>query len=210
MWACLCECGRQSIVRGAHLRKGNIKTCGGKGKGCQRIERADITGKRFGALTVIRRNGVIYYSGNKVQKWECKCDCGIIKTISRICLSRVKSCGCLAREATRIRSTKHGMHGTPEYWLLHHAKRRARLAGYESNLELSDITIPKNCPLLGVPLLKSKRAISENSPTIDRVNPNGGYMKGNVWVVSQRANRMKSNMTVGDMKHFISIIEKLP
>lgn len=207
-WLCKCECGGTTVVRGGHLRKGEVKTCGGKGRSCKRREVADITGKTFGSLTIIRRNGTVNYGSGKVQKWECSCICGKILTVHRSRLyAGQNSCGCLSRERSRIRSIKHGMCGTPEYRLFHGARRRAKLGGYISDLTLSDIVIPKKCPLLGIPLATSKRVIGPGSPTVDRINPLGGYMKGNVWVVSQRANKLKSNMTLAEMKTFVIAIE---
>lgn len=207
LWLCRCECGGTSIVRGTHLRKGEIKTCGGKGRSCRRVERADITGQQFGTLTVIRRDGVKWY-GQKVQQWLCKCVCGKKIRISSSALRQRQSCGCIARAAARIRSTKHGLCGSSQYALFHGAKRRAKQAGYASDLELSDIAIPALCPLLGIQLQRSKHSISSNSPTLDKLDPNGRYVKGNVWVISQKANRLKSNMTLAQMKHFVRVIEQ--
>lgn len=58
---------------------------------------ADLTGQKFGRLTVIRRNGT-GKSGNAL--WECICDCGNIKTIAGKSLRNgsSKSCGCLQKE----------------------------------------------------------------------------------------------------------------
>lgn len=57
----------------------------------------DLTGKRFGEITVIERaDDYISPSGNKATRWKCKCDCGnefIVKS-SRLTSGRVASCGC--------------------------------------------------------------------------------------------------------------------
>lgn len=42
--------------------------------------------------------------------------------------------------------------------------------------------------------------IQNDSPTIDKIIPNLGYVKGNVWVISAKANRMKSNATVEELE----------
>ena len=74
----------------------------------------DLTGKRFGRLTVIKR--VANNRNNKVM-WLCKCDCGKETTVigSLLYTGRTKSCGCLTREATIKRSTKHGYRVTHKH-----------------------------------------------------------------------------------------------
>jgi len=59
----------------------------------------DITGRRFERLTVLRfdrRMGRLFF-------WECRCDCGNIKSVSSVSLlsGRVRSCGCLRREVSK-------------------------------------------------------------------------------------------------------------
>lgn len=96
-WACQCDCGNPilKITTASCLKKGETVSCG-----CQRIKNGgknliDLTGKKFGKLTVIKRGADSL--DNRVQ-WECKCDCG------KICLVRshdllekkVFSCGCLS------------------------------------------------------------------------------------------------------------------
>ena len=68
----------------------------------------DLTGKRFGRLTVLER--MPNNANNKVM-WRCRCDCGneTIAIGSRIFTGKTKSCGCLTTEKTVERSTKHGL-----------------------------------------------------------------------------------------------------
>lgn len=61
----------------------------------------DITGKRFGYLTVIKKNGHhIRKSGRKDVLWECKCDCGNIVNITKSNLANggTISCGCIQKQ----------------------------------------------------------------------------------------------------------------
>ncbi|WP_266156761.1 hypothetical protein [Dyella silvatica] len=57
--------------------------------------------------------------------------------------------------------------------------------------------IPRFCPVLGLPLYRNSggRAQGPNSPTVDRLDPDKGYVKENVKVISARANAIKSNAT---------------
>jgi hypothetical protein len=83
------------------------------------------------------------------------------------------------------------------------AKARAKLKGREFNLELSDIVIPEKCPVLGIALVYN----SDYAPSIDRIDSAKGYIKGNVRVISKRANVLKNNATVEELKAVLKDIE---
>lgn len=81
----------------------------------------------------------------------------------------------------------------PKRAMLNAAKRRAKQKGIPFNLTLEDISIPDYCPVLGIPLEIGKGAATDGSPSLDRIMPAMGYVKGNVIVISWRANRLKSD-----------------
>lgn len=66
----------------------------------------DLTGKKFGRLTVIKRTE----NQGKIVMWECVCDCGNIRTVQGCGLKsgNSKSCGCLQREIVTEANTTHG------------------------------------------------------------------------------------------------------
>lgn len=210
MWNCECDCGGAARVRGSHLRRGLVTCCGGKGNGCRRKEKADMTGRVFGRLTVVRFGGYKDEANRMYRRWECLCECGNLTTVGRTELvkGQTKSCGCYSRELTLKRSTKHGKYYTVECEMVNRVKGRAKKLGLPFDLDISDIVIPYLCPLLGIVLERGRFAMQEASPTVDRIRPDLGYVKGNVWVISQRANRMKGDHTVETMKHFVRIIEQ--
>lgn len=74
-------------------------------------------------------------------------------------------------------------------------KSRARLSNIQFNLDKSDITIPDLCPVLGIPLEVTLNGRTNNTPTIDKIIPSKGYVKGNVKVVSWLANLIKRDCT---------------
>jgi hypothetical protein len=84
------------------------------------------------------------------------------------------------------------------------AKKRALQKGLEFNIELRDIHIPKKCSILKVPLICSTRY----SPSIDRIYPDKGYVKGNIAVISVLANSMKANATPKELLIFARNIKK--
>lgn len=93
---------------------------------------------------------------------------------------------------------------SPEKKMLRRAQSRARERGHEFNLELSDIHIPTHCPVLGIELVvhKGRSGGNPNSPALDRIDNNKGYVKGNVMVVSHRANMMKVDASPEELLKF--------
>lgn len=61
------------------------------------------------------------------------------------------------------------------------------------DLNMEDIIIPNLCPLLNIPLNIHENGSSFDTPSVDRIDPSKGYVKGNVWIISSLANRMKQN-----------------
>jgi hypothetical protein len=81
------------------------------------------------------------------------------------------------------------------------SKSRARKKGFEHTITYADIMIPDVCPLLGIPLIKSQSTgPNENSPSLDRIDSTKGYTPDNIWVISSKANTIKSNATVAELE----------
>lgn len=93
-WVCLCSCGEETLATNGQLVRGVKKSCG-----CLRkktpANALDLTGQRFGKLTVIERAGI---TNGGSALWRCSCDCGNEKITRATTLRRgeVTSCGCLA------------------------------------------------------------------------------------------------------------------
>lgn len=104
-WVCECECGNQTIVLGKNLRSGNTKSCGCL-KSKQPAARKDLTGQRFGRLTVLGEPKV----GERGTIWKCLCDCGEIcfKVSADLIHGNVQSCGCYKKE---LHSTMNDLTG---------------------------------------------------------------------------------------------------
>ena len=72
----------------------------------------------------------------------------------------------------------------------------------EFNIEPSDVVVPDVCPVLGINLVRSQRKRGhklDSSPSLDRIRNDKGYIKGNVVVVSFRANRLKSDASADEL-----------
>lgn len=89
------------------------------------------------------------------------------------------------------------------------ARARAKKKGLEFNITLEDIVIPSVCPYLGVPLLGANSRQNRNSPSLDRIDSQLGYIKGNVRVISWLANTMKNNASIKELLMFAKGILRL-
>ena len=90
------------------------------------------------------------------------------------------------------------------------------MTGVPFDLEPQDIKNKLNlagskCPVLGVDMEISKLGSKKNdlTPSIDRIDPKKGYVKDNIIVVSMRANRIKTDATVDEIKRVADFYEKL-
>lgn len=86
----------------------------------------------------------------------------------------------------------------PIAYLLNVARQRAKARGVEFCITETDLVMPENCPLLGVKLDSYADDVDVH-PSIDRIDPKLGYVPGNVWVISHRANRIKSNASAEEL-----------
>ena len=96
----------------------------------------------------------------------------------------------------------------PERTMLSSARRAARAKGIPFNIDLSNIAIPIRCPVLGIPLIRGDGFRKDNSPSLDRIVPGLGYIKGNVVVISYRANRIKNDATLEELQLVASFYKK--
>jgi hypothetical protein len=100
-WICVCECGRESSVRGAELHRGRSQSCG-----CTN-QRRDLTGRQFGHWRVIR------FDRTRIGRrayWVCVCECGRESSVGGTELGRGKSQSC-----RHCAQQSHGMSRSSEY-----------------------------------------------------------------------------------------------
>ena len=114
-----------------------------------------------------------------------------------------KNFGCGCKQIT------HGMSDSDAYSRFLNAKVRAKQNRLKFNLNVEDCIAPKNCPVLGIPLISSQqKGPTDNSPNLDRLIPNKGYTKENVIVISSKANRIKNSATVKELRLVANWLEK--
>ena len=189
------------------------------------MKREDITGKRYNRLVVLSYN---HTNARGEVSWLCKCDCGTRKVFSgnSFKYGKTKSCGCLHKEVisginnyqTKRSIEKHGEYiSSKNPWydrattLIKYAKRKGIPVGFASiaefALHLQQIA-PKKCPVFNQPFVERGNGVSRWSPSVDKIIPKKGYVKGNIQVISFMANTMKQEATPKQLKQFAQWINQ--
>lgn len=155
----------------------------------------DITGQTFGKLFVVERS-------TRKRHWRCRCSCGVVLNVRADHIhAGAKGCrSCSSGGRT------HGLSGTVEHGLWESCRGRAKKQCLPFTIKVTDIKIPVLCPLLGEPLERGTRSVYTAS--VDQIVPGLGYTPANVWVISWRANQIKSNLTLEQWEKFVAVIRK--
>lgn len=105
---------------------------------------------------------------------------------------------CKPCNSTRVKSQSN------EAKMWRRAKNRAKEQNLPFDIVVDDIVIPKVCPILGLSLAvhKGKSGTYSDSPSLDKIVPELGYVKGNIQVISHLANAMKYNATKSQLVLF--------
>ena len=105
-------------------------------------------------------------------------------------------CHCLEyeREKIRMQDPKNGENYYLRKVTLRKAKSRSKKKNLEFNLTLADLISLKNntCPILGCEILYKSGIDNKRSASLDRIDPNKGYVPGNVKIVSYEGNSLKN------------------
>ena len=89
-------------------------------------------------------------------------------------------------------------------------RKRARDKGLPFNLEPIDLMLPEMCPVLGIKLVNNRGKAKDNSPSVDRMIPSLGYIKGNICIISHRANMLKNSASVAEMEAILNYMKSAP
>lgn len=90
--------------------------------------------------------------------------------------------------------------------MFHRSRSRALAKGLEHTITVEDIKIPDTCPLLGIELKDNTgngKGNCRDSPSLDRLDSDKGYTPDNIWVISNRANEIKSNATLKELEQIV-------
>lgn len=177
---CRCRCGRERPVDVFSLKSGGSLSCG-----CRQSEKAIAgharrrkfainPGDVFGRLTVI---GAVE---GGVKWWDCRCECGALKTVRRdhLATGRVVSCGCY-RKSGPMRT--HGMSRSTEYGCWHDMKDRCtnpNSSAYKDYGERGICVCPEWVDSFET-FYRNMGPRPSPKHSIDRINVNGNYELGN-------------------------------
>lgn len=161
----------------------------------------DISGQKFGRLTVVsfsgyRREGK---NGHKTSEWKCKCECGneVVVTKSRLKSGNTKSCGCMKTENNIKTWTKHGLCNTRLYKIFSMMKDRC----YNKNSKAYMYYGGKGVFICDEWLRDFQTfydwAIQngyDDNLTIERIDVNGNYEPDNcMWITQSEQMRNRTN-----------------
>lgn len=114
------------------------------------------------------------------------------------------------KQAERIR--KHYSRRNKSNWaynLFDKARKRARKKGIPFNIVVDDIIIGEKCPILNIPYEIGDGVVCNASPSLDRIDPAKGYIRGNIQVLSYRANVLKSNATIDEIELILTHLKNI-
>jgi hypothetical protein len=157
--------------------------------------------------------------------------CNIRKDLSQYNKSHKFTCDtCHKQNTKRYRETEHGYRlikinrlankerssrhqklkklENPAHVLFLQIKSRCKKRNIPFNIEESDIVIPEKCPVLGIDIFFGAKHFCYNSPSVDRIDNDKGYIKGNIMVISYRANTLKNNGTLEEHRLIVKYMEK--
>jgi len=110
------------------------------------------------------------------------------------------------REAELFAAKKRNLKTWPQT-VMSLIRSRARNTGRSFDLCASDIIVPEVCPVLGITLIAGAEAPLNNRPSVDRFDNRLGYTKDNIRVISYRANQLKRDATVDEIRRILHYME---
>lgn len=197
------------------------------------MKKIDLTDQQFGRWKVICQAPRTYQT-----MWLCMCQCGTKREVSGVNLraGRSTSCGCYREEnrpnlakgrdftgernprAQRsIKESGGSWVPSSSVWykraagIFYAAKKQKVPVGFRNVAEMASYVAsiaPDKCPVFQVPFTERGTGFNKWSPSIDKINPKLGYIRGNIQVISFLANCMKRDATSEQLKQFADWVNR--
>lgn len=103
---------------------------------------------------------------------------------------------------------KNSNRKNPLKYLLRVAKHRAKVRNLEFSITEKDLVLPEYCPLLNIQLQVNDDKLKSNSFSLDRIDNDRGYIPGNVWIISMRANFIKNNANLEELELLVKNLKE--
>lgn len=190
------------------------------------MRKAIEVGKKYGRLTPLGKARA--RTSDNCILWNCLCECGNKVRVRTASLNNgnTKSCGCLKinnlrgennYQAQRVIAECGAYIPADDEW----AVRAVRIMSYarrtnvpvefksvgEFVLYIREIA-PTKCPVFGKKLVKGKGQSHDWSPSVDKIIPSKGYVRGNIQIISYLANKMKQDASPQQLKQFAQWVNK--
>lgn len=194
-WVCRCDCGNEKLVNTHDLTSGKVHSCG-----C--IRRKDLTGQKFGYLTVIKASESKSAEGRRM--WVCECCCGnlVERDTKALTSHKTRSCGCKRATLHNLsdKCVKHGESGTRLYgiWTAMRSRCNSPTSDAYRNYGGRGISVCKEW--------ENYESFAEwaihngyrDDLTIDRIDVNGNYEPSNCrWATNEtQANNKRTSRYV--------------
>lgn len=178
----------------------------------KRKSKYDITGGRFGKLTVLNLDS--YAKGQKT-KWLCQCDCGKQKVVRNDCLKKgsTQSCGCIQTLKGKENPAWKGIGDiSGSFWCAIKGGAKDRNIEFSITIKyLWDLYIKqdKKCSLTGEQIDFGQSKLDVNrTASLDRIDSSKGYIEGNVQWVTKKVNFAKQTMSQKDFIELCKSVSK--
>lgn len=189
LWVFQCDCGTIKPIHANNVITGKTRSCG-----CAKVgyERVNLSGQRFGKVTVLRREG---------KQYVCKCDCGkeFFRSQQQIRVGKLKSCGC-------IKNLPDGMPSRNHLFAIMKQGAQRRNYAWELTIEQFASITKKDCFYCGAsPRIKSVTrddVVGYIYNGIDRVDNSLGYIEGNVVPCCKFCNIAKNTYSIDEFKEW--------
>ena len=110
----------------------------------------------------------------------------------------------LKEQGKRSKATREERYrANPLGYLLMIAKSRAKKSDINFDINVEDLELPSICPILLEPI-DILNSSYRYGASLDRVNNELGYVKGNVRVISRKANRLKGDATADQLLRVVA------
>lgn len=171
----------------------------------------DLCGRRFGLLTVLAPVQVRKKNRNRPH-WECRCDCGGSKVVSRSYLIQgwTKSCGCLGKKPKLDRTEAECRMLFRAYSFNAKHRKHEFFIPYDEfvSLVLSSCSYCGSEPTTTLNNYYRRVGLPQTRFNgVDRKDNNLGYVSGNCVSCCKLCNYMKRGLTVEDFKSHIEKIQ---